>query len=131
MKQLLDTHSFIWFVTGNSRITNKVRLQIENNDNLLSIASVWEIAIKFSIGKLNLGISIQELVDKQIIDNGIELLSITTEHLAVVANLPLHHRDPFDRLIIAQATVEQIPIVGVDKVFDSYSVQRLWYLKGV
>jgi PIN domain nuclease of toxin-antitoxin system len=126
MKQLLDTHSFIWFVTGNSRITNKVRLQIENNDNLLSIASVWEIAIKFSIGKLNLGISIQELVDKQIIDNGIELLSITTEHLAVVANLPLHHRDPFDRLIIAQATVEQIPIVGIDKVFDSYSVQRLW-----
>jgi PIN domain nuclease of toxin-antitoxin system len=126
MKQLLDTHSFIWFVTGNSRITSKVRSQIENNENLLSIASVWEIAIKFSIGKLNLGMSIQELVDEQIINNGIELLSITTEHLAVVADLPLHHRDPFDRLIIAQATVEQIPIVGIDKVFDSYSVQRLW-----
>jgi PIN domain nuclease of toxin-antitoxin system len=103
-----------------------VRSQIENNENLLSIASVWEIAIKFSIGKLNLGMSIQELVDEQIINNGIELLSITTEHLAVVADLPLHHRDPFDRLIIAQATVEQIPIVGIDKVFDSYSVQRLW-----
>jgi PIN domain nuclease of toxin-antitoxin system len=126
MKQLLDTHSFIWFVTGNSRITNKVRSQIENNENLLSIASVWEIAIKFSIGKLNLGISIQELVDEQIINNGIELLSITTEHLAVVSNLPLHHRDPFDRLIIAQAMVKQIPIVGLDKVFDSYSVRRLW-----
>jgi PIN domain nuclease of toxin-antitoxin system len=126
MKQLLDTHSFIWFVTGNSRITNKVRSQIENNENLLSIASVWEIAIKFSIGKLNLGISIQELVDEQIINNGIELLSITTEHLAVVSNLTLHHRDPFDRLIIAQSMVEQIPIVGLDKIFDSYSVRRLW-----
>lgn len=126
MKQLLDTHSFIWFVTGNSRITDKVRSQIENNENLLSIASVWEIAIKFSIGKLNLGMSIKELVDEQVINNGIELLSITTEHLAVIANLPLHHRDPFDRLIIAQAMVEQIPVVGTDEVFDSYPIQRLW-----
>jgi PIN domain nuclease of toxin-antitoxin system len=126
MKQLLDTHSFIWFVTGNSRITDKVRSQIENNENLLSIASVWEIAIKFSIGKLNLGMSIKELVDEQVINNGIELLSITTEHLAVIANLPLHHRDPFDRLIISQAMVEQIPVVGTDEVFDSYPIQRLW-----
>ena len=126
MKQLLDTHSFIWFITGNPRISPLVRSQIENNDNLLSIASLWEIAIKSSIGKLNLKMSIQELANEQIINNGIELLSITTEHLIVVADLPLHHRDPFDRLIIAQAIVEQIPIVGVDKVFDSYSVRRLW-----
>ena len=96
MKQLLDTHSFIWFVTGSSRITNKVRSQIENNENLLSIASVWEIAIKSSIGKLNLKMSIEELVNEQIANNGIELLNITTKHIAVVADLPLHHRDPFD-----------------------------------
>ena len=126
MKQLLDTHSFIWFVTGNPRVTNKVRSQIENNDNLLGIASVWEIAIKSSIGKLNLEMSIQELVNEQIINNGIELLGITTEHIAIVANLPLHHRDPFDRLIISQAMVEQIPVVGTDKVFDLYPIQRLW-----
>ena len=126
MKQLLDTHTFIWFVTGSSRINNKVREQIESNDNLLSIASLWEIAIKSSIGKLDLELSIEQLVEEQIIANGIELLDITTEHIAVVANLPLHHRDPFDRLIIAQAMVEQIPIVGSDKAFDSYSIQRLW-----
>lgn len=126
MKQLLDTHSFIWFVTGNSQITSKVRSQIENNDNLLSIASVWEIAIKSSIGKLNLGISIERLVEEQIIANGIEIVNITTNHLAVIANLPLHHRDPFDRLIIAQAMVERIPIVGADKAFDSYPIERIW-----
>lgn len=126
MRQLLDTHTFIWFVIGSDRINSKVRGQIESNDNLLSIASLWEIAIKSSIGKLDLELSIEQLVEDQIIANGIELLDITTEHIAVVANLPLHHRDPFDRLIIAQAMVEQIPIVGIDKVFDSYSVQRLW-----
>ena len=126
MKQLLDTHSFIWFVTGSSRITNKVRSQIENNENLLSIASVWEIAIKSSIGKLNLKMSIEELVNEQIANNGIELLNITTKHIAVVADLPLHHRDPFDRLIISQAMIEQIPVVGIDEAFDSYPIRRLW-----
>ena len=66
------------------------------------------------------------MVNEQVIDNGIELLNITTEDLAIVANLPLHHRDPFDRLIIAQAIVEQIPIVGIDEVFDLYPIERLW-----
>ena len=125
MRQLLDTHTFIWFVIGSSRINSKVREQIESNDNLLSIASLWEIAIKSSIGKLDLELSIEQLVEEQIIANGIELLNITTEHIAVVADLP-HHRDPFDRLIIAQAMAEQISIVGIDKIFDSYSIQRLW-----
>jgi PIN domain nuclease of toxin-antitoxin system len=126
MRQLLDTHSFIWFVTGNPKITPKIRLQIEDNDNLLSTASVWEIAIKSSLGKLDVGLSIEALVEQQIIGNGIELLAITTDHLAIVSTLPLHHRDPFDRLLIAQAMVENIPIIGIDKVFDEYPVQRLW-----
>jgi len=126
VRQLLDTHTFIWFVIGSDRITPKVREQIESNDNLVSLASLWEIAIKSSLGKLDLELSIEQLVEEQIIANGIEILPITTEHIAVVPNLPLHHRDPFDRLIIAQAMVEEIPIVGRDKAFDSYSVQRLW-----
>lgn len=126
MKQLLDTHSFLWFIAGNPKISPKLRSQIENNDNLLSIASIWEIAIKSSLGKLNLGMSIPDLVKEQVVNNGIELLDITIEHLAVVANLPLHHRDPFDRLIIAQAIVEEIPIVGLDRVFDSYPIERIW-----
>ncbi|MEM8831126.1 MAG: type II toxin-antitoxin system VapC family toxin [Cyanobacteria bacterium P01_G01_bin.19] len=128
MRQLLDTHTFIWFVTGNSRINENVRLQVENNDNLISIASLWEIAIKSSIGRLDLELSIEQLVEEQIAANGIEILNINTQHIAVVANLPLHHRDPFDRCDayasdralhgtgrecarIAQAMVEQLPIV--------------------
>jgi PIN domain nuclease of toxin-antitoxin system len=126
MKQLLDTHSFIWFVTGNPRITPEVRAQIENNENFLSIASIWEIAIKSNLGKLNLGITIDKLVEQQVIANGIELLDITTSHLAIVAILPLHHRDPFDRLLIAQAMVEGLPIVGMDEMFDAYPIQRVW-----
>lgn len=126
MRQLLDTHTFIWFITGNSRINSKVRSQIENNDNLLSIASLWEIAIKSSLSRLDLELSIEQLVEEHIAANGIEILNINTQHIAVVANLPLHHRDPFDRLIISQAMVEELPIVGVDKAFDSYSVRRLW-----
>ncbi|AFZ00172.1 type II toxin-antitoxin system VapC family toxin [Calothrix sp. PCC 6303] len=126
MKQLLDTHSFIWFASGNTRITSEIRLQIENNDNLVSIASIWEIAIKLNLGKLNLGMSIETLVEQQIIANGIELLNISTEHLAIISKLPLHHRDPFDRLLIAQAMVENIPIISADVAFDAYSIQRLW-----
>ncbi|PIG90590.1 type II toxin-antitoxin system VapC family toxin [Gloeocapsopsis sp. IPPAS B-1203] len=126
MRQLLDTQSFIWFITGSSRITANNRTQIENNENLLSLVSVWEIAIKSSIGKLNLGLSIDDLVAQQVINNGIELLHITVTHLSVVATLPLHHRDPFDRLLIAQAIAEQMPIVGADQVFDEYGVERLW-----
>ena len=126
MRQLLDTHTFIWFVTGNSRINEKVRSQIENNDNLISIASIWEIAIKSSIGRLDLELSIEQLVEEQIVANEIEILNIDIKHISVVANLPLHHRDPFDRSIISQAIVENLPIVGVDKAFDSYAVRRLW-----
>lgn len=128
MRQLLDTHSFLWFIAGNQKISPELRSQIESNENLLSIASIWEIAIKSSVGKLNVGMSIPDLVKGQVINNGIELLNITVEHLAVVADLPLHHRDPFERLIIAQAIVivKQIPILGIDRVFDSYPIQRIW-----
>ncbi|NJL37456.1 MAG: type II toxin-antitoxin system VapC family toxin [Leptolyngbyaceae cyanobacterium SM1_4_3] len=126
MKQLLDTQIFIWFVIGSSRITPSIRAQIENHENLLSIVSIWEIAIKSSIGKLNLELSIDDLVEQQVINNGIELLNVMVPHLSIVATLPLHHRDPFDRLLIAQAIAEQIPIVGADQMFDSYDVERLW-----
>ncbi|MGB3515329.1 MAG: type II toxin-antitoxin system VapC family toxin [Elainellaceae cyanobacterium] len=122
----MDTQSFIWFITGSSRITATSRTQIENHENCLSIVSIWEIAIKSSIGKLSLGLSIDDLVEQHVINNGIELLPITVAHLSTVAILPLHHRDPFDRLIIAQAIVEQMLIVGADQVFDEYGVERLW-----
>ncbi|ACC82575.1 type II toxin-antitoxin system VapC family toxin [Nostoc punctiforme UO1] len=126
MRQLLDTHIFIWFVMGDPRISVSIRSQIENNENLVSLASVWEMAIKHSIGKLNFDLAFDEFIEQQIIRNGIELLPITINHITVVAALPLHHRDPFDRILIAQALVENIPILSADKIFDLYPIRRIW-----
>jgi PIN domain nuclease of toxin-antitoxin system len=126
VRQLLDTHTFLWFVMGNPRITPKIRAQIEDNENFVSIVSVWEIAIKSGIGKLNLELPFDDFIDRQIVPNGIQLLDIKLEHLKVVAALPLHHRDPFDRLLIAQSIVEEIVLISADSVFSLYPVQRMW-----
>ena len=126
MKQLLDTHTFLWFVMGNPRITPKLRSQIEDNENFVSIASIWEIAIKNGIGKLNLEVSFDDFIDRQIIPNGIQILDIKLEGLKVLTKLPLHHRDPFDRILIAQAITEDIVLVSADSVFSLYPVQIIW-----
>ena len=128
MRLLLDTHTFIWFVTDSPRIsvTAKTLIEDEYNEKLLSIASIWEMAIKHSIGKLAFELPFMNFLTSQMQQNSMGLLNIQVEHFNIVANLPLHHRDPFDRLIIAQAMVEQIPIVGIDKAFDSYLIERLW-----
>ena len=128
MKILLDTHTFIWFVTDSSRLstTAKALIEDEYSKKLLSIASIWEMGIKHSIGKLTFELPFMTFVTSQMQQNSMEILNIRIEHLDVIANLALHHRDPFDRLIISQAIVEQLPIVGVDKAFDSYAVRRLW-----
>ena len=128
MRFLLDTHTFIWFVTDSPRLstTAKVLIEDESNEKWLSVANVWEIAIKQSIGKLTLDAPLQLFVEQQMQQNSMDLLSVQIQHLAVVATLPLHHRDPFDRLLIAQSLVEQVAIVGGDSVFDAYSIQRFW-----
>ncbi len=128
MRLLLDTHSFLWFIAGNVSLSPTARTLIEDVDNqpLLSMASLWEMAIKLSIGKLSLGQPFETLIPEQMRLNGIELLQIETAHVMVVAKLPFHHRDPFDRLLIAQAMVEQIPIVSGDPAFDLYRIKRLW-----
>jgi PIN domain nuclease of toxin-antitoxin system len=128
MKLLLDTHTFLWFVTDSPRLSSTAKELIEDeyNEKCLSSASVWEIAIKYSIGKLSFELPFLTFIEQQMEQNSIDLLNVQISHIATVANLSLHHRDPFDRLIIAQAIVEYLPIVGVDKIFDLYSVQRLW-----
>jgi PIN domain nuclease of toxin-antitoxin system len=126
VRQLLDTHTFLWFVMGNPRITAKLRAQIEDNENFVSVVSIWEIAIKYGIGKLNLEIPFDDFIDRQITPNGIQLLDIKLEHLKVVSALPLHHRDPFDRLLIAQAITEDIVLISADSVFSLYPVRLMW-----
>jgi len=128
MRLLLDTHSFLWFIGGSAQLRAKARTLIEDASNqpFLSVASLWEMAIKISLGKLSLGQPFETLIPQQLGLNGIALLGITINHAAEVARLPFHHRDPFDRLLIAQAIVEQMPIVSGDTAFDAYAITRLW-----
>ncbi len=128
MKYLLDTHTLIWFLTGDKKLSDKARGLIDNPDNrkFLSIASLWEIAIKVSLGKLTLNKPFERLFPEQLHFNRIEILDITVDNLIKLTTLPFHHRDPFDRLIIAQALVEGLPVIGADVIFDAYGINREW-----
>ena len=128
MKLLLDTHTFLWFIEGNLNLSGAARSLIEDrgNQRFISIASLWEMSIKLSIGKLELTITFIELVERQVYGNAIELLEIQPEHLDKLAKLPFHHKDPFDRLIIAQSLAEHIPIVTKDSAFENYLTTVLW-----
>ncbi len=128
MRFLLDTHAFLWFADGNPQLSQSARALIEGLDNqpFLSVASLWEMAIKISLGRLTLARPFEVFIPEQLDLNGISLLEITVSHTAQVSKLPFHHRDPFDRLLIAQAIVEQMPIVSSDKAFEAYSINRLW-----
>ncbi len=128
MNLLLDTHSFLWFIDDNPKLSANARKLIESAGNriFLSTASLWEMAIKFSLGKLTLAQPFEAFIPQQLSLNRIELLHITISHTAAVSVLPFHHRDPFDRLLIAQAQIESMPVVGNDVAFDAYSITRLW-----
>ncbi|MDT7778610.1 MAG: hypothetical protein QOC99_1122 [Acidobacteriota bacterium] len=128
MKLLLDTPAFLWFIMGSSNLSPSARALIEDeaSERFLSVASLWEIAIKLSIGKLTLSAPFDVLIPQQLSLNGIELLGVAIHHATVVSTLPFHHRDPFDRLLIAQAIVESMPIISMDTAFDMYAVNRLW-----
>ena len=106
----------------------KIRTLIEDpaNRRFLSVASLWEIGIKISIGKLNIDMPLEELLLHHIEKNAIQILHIRFADILEVSIMPFHHRDPFDRLIIAQAIVENVQIFSIDEVFDSYPVQRQW-----
>ncbi len=128
MTVLLDTHAFLWFVLNDPRLSETARglLSDPNNDVLLSPASYWEIAIKVRLGKYQVPGSFEDFMTDQIVRNQFTVLPIAVSHAAVVAGLPFHHRDPFDRLLIAQAMTESVPIVSIDAEFDAYGIQRLW-----
>lgn len=127
MKYLLDTHTFLWFVNDSQHLSLEAKNLIESDvDLLLSVVSLWEIAIKASLGKLTLPGDYDKFIPQQLALNDVETLPITLPHLNVVATLPFHHRDPFDRLLVAQAMVENIPIVSADSSLDAYSINRQW-----
>jgi len=128
MRVLLDTHSFLWWVSDAPRLSAKARAAISDpgNECLVSIASCWEMAIKLSLGKLKLSTAIERFVPDQLTANRFSPLEIGFRHVARVASMPFHHRDPFDRLLAAQALEERVAIVSADATFRRYGVKRIW-----
>jgi PIN domain nuclease of toxin-antitoxin system len=128
MKLLLDTHTFIWADLSPQKLSQSCQdlLLDRNNTLLLSLASVWEMQIKYQLGKLNLRLPLPDLIREQQEVNNIQLLRIELDHIWGLDNLENHHRDPFDRILISQSIVENMPIVSDDRMFDQYPVQRLW-----
>ena len=128
MTLLLDTHTFLWFWWDNPQLSEAAKQAIcdATNRKLVSTVSCWEIAIKVSLKKLDLGTPYRGFIHQHMVRNNFELLQITDEHLAVLVDLPFHHKDPFDRLLVAQSLYEQIPIVSVDPQLDAYGVTRIW-----
>lgn len=128
MNIILDTHTFLWFIGGSNRLSSHARDIIEDtsNDRYLSVASLWEMAIKVSIGKLDIPLPFTRLVRQHVVGNSIDLLQIEPEHLDEQRRMPFHHRDPFDRLIIAQAITEEMDVVGRDEAFEAYPIRMVW-----
>jgi PIN domain nuclease of toxin-antitoxin system len=128
MRLLLDTSPFLWFIGNHPDLTDYARQLLRDGSNqlYLSIASVWEMAIKISVGKLTLVRPLSVFIPEQLAANRIHLLPIEIAHLGLVSQFPLHHKDPFDRLLAAQSLVEQMPIVSRNDKLDLYGVQRLW-----
>lgn len=123
---LLDTHAFIWLSENDGNLPNDLRDMIDIVDKVyLSIASLWEIAIKLNLGKLSLQRS-YETIESEIESSDILLLPIRFIDTVQIRHLPLHHRDPFDRMLIAQAMNNDLVLISRDTQFDSYPIQRLW-----
>jgi PIN domain nuclease of toxin-antitoxin system len=125
---LLDTHTFLWFCQDDPALsaTAKVRIEDPTNRKLVSVASCWEIAIKAGLGKLTLGEPSRTYIPNALARTGFELLPISLAHATAVESLPRHHKDPFDRLLIAQAMIEGLPVISMDAAFDPYGLSRLW-----
>lgn len=128
MRVLIDTHAFLWWIEGDRALPGRARRMIADreNDCLLSVASVWELAIKSSLGKLKLTVPVQRYVVDNLAANSFGLLDIRLPHLGSIEGLPRHHGDPFDRLLVAQALAEDLPIVTADPIFRRYGVRRIW-----
>jgi len=127
MNLLLDTHALIWLAEGDDNLSQAAKSEIENpvNSSFVSVASFWEMAIKISLSKLELRIPLAEL-ERLVVENGIKILPIETVHTLLVADLPFHHKDPFDRLLIAQAMTEKMALLSKDEKFSLYGIETLW-----
>lgn len=128
MDLLLDTHVFMWWMMNDKKLSQHAKNLINNADNTcyVSTISAWEMTIKVAIGKLNLAKPAAELFKEQMQLNGFKQLDIALSHIEIVANLPMHHRDPFDRLLIAQTQAEKLTLISADTTLGQYEIERIW-----
>ncbi|NUM54275.1 MAG: type II toxin-antitoxin system VapC family toxin [Candidatus Hydrogenedentes bacterium] len=128
MNLLLDTHAAVWFLEGNDKLRPTARQFIgdPNNNSFVSIVSLWEVGIKLSASKLELKSPFEEVFPGELDRNGIALLRLEIAHIARATSLPFYHRDPFDRMLVAQCLVEGLSIVSADAALDAYGVSRFW-----
>ncbi|MEH2135456.1 type II toxin-antitoxin system VapC family toxin [Nostoc sp.] len=131
MKLLLDTQCWLWWFAQSERLNEEAIAHIvhENNELWLSVASIWEIGIKVAIGKLPLPDPLDSYISSRMAQLGMRSLEITASHALQAAALPLHHRDPFDRMLIAQAQIEKMTLVSADSMFNKYDISLLWAAK--
>ena len=128
MKVLLDTHAFLWLISGDDRLSETAQKTFLNPGNILffSAASLWEICIKMSLGKLSLKSGWLKTIENEMKINAIQWLSIEMTHCVKLINLPFHHRDPFDRMLVAQALVDDMQLLSRDTRLSSYEIKRIW-----
>ncbi len=128
MNYLLDSHTWLWWLAGDPRLGNRAARVLSQPDSglYLSAATAWELTIKVSLGKLVLQYSLDEVLREQRVRHQVHWLDISLEHCRALAPLPFHHRDPFDRLLIAQALCEGMALLSADSQFDAYSILRVW-----
>jgi PIN domain nuclease of toxin-antitoxin system len=128
MKILLDTHTFMWWDNEPEKIP-KASFDLicdPSNELFLSLVSIWEMQIKIQLGKLKLKADLESIVDSQQVENDIKLLDIKVSHILELSNLPNHHKDPFDRLLIAQSKIEKVSLVSCDAIFKQYECSVIW-----
>jgi PIN domain nuclease of toxin-antitoxin system len=126
MKVLLDTHAFLWAITEESRLSAKARTLMANADSWFSVASVWEVIVKVQSGKLSLPRPVGPFLTSELASSRVQILPIALNHVLRVEKLVLHHRDPFDRLLIAQSLEERLPLVTADPLFERYPIEVIW-----
>ena len=128
MRYLVDTHVLIWWITEDYRLSSKAAKIIRSHKNLLywSTASSWEMSIKWTLGRLELGEPLESLIPTELTKNQIEIVPIENKHAILAGQLPLHHKDPFDRMLIAQARLESMGIITNDSKFKLYDAETHW-----
>jgi PIN domain nuclease of toxin-antitoxin system len=126
MKILLDTHAFLWAITDKSRLSARARTLIATADCWFSVASIWEVIVKVQSGKMLLPRPAGSFITSELAGSGVQILPVTLDHVLRVEHLDPHHRDPFDRMLIAQSIEENLPVVTADPLFKRYPVQQIW-----